>query len=49
MARKFRIINLRTPQRRLPNRCLLCRRIIGEGRTICDYCSGRNRFPKVRR
>ena len=48
MARKFRIINLRTPQRKLPNRCLLCGRVIGGSNIRSNIHSDTNPTEKIK-
>jgi len=42
---KFRAI---LPRVRIVNRCIICRKVIPWGYSICSVCSGRNRFPRVR-
>ena len=49
MARKFRIINLRTPQRKLPNRCLLCGRVIGGSNIRSNIHSDTNPTEKIKK
>jgi rRNA maturation endonuclease Nob1 len=34
---------------KIMNRCIICGRIVSSNKIICDVCSGRNRFPRVRR
>ena len=41
MSRRFMIPNLRIPARRLPNRCILCGRVIPDGYSICATCRAR--------
>lgn len=34
---------------RIVNRCIICGRVVSSGKIICDTCSGKNKFPRVRR